>query len=662
METTVCGSFTVLVLAAFVFSGEHVVADHGFTHRESLDEEGKFQLLWKFDDEKIEFEAQVQTTGWVGLGLSPNGGMPGSDIAIGWVKDGTAHLTDRFAEAKAQPPVDESQDWELVSGSENGTHTVLRFSRKLTTCDDKDRVINEDTMRVLWAWHDDDPEDESGVSGPAYHGANRGVRSTVLLSNIIAPPNLKETNITTFDILMNNVSVPEQDTVYWCRVFQLPELASKHHMIKYEPITTPGNEGVVHHLLIYTCPADQSVTFLPEEHPGHRCRSPNMPRDWWPCYGGSLMAAWAIGSEGIVYPEHVGFPVGGADDSRYVLVEMHYDNPHLASGIRDSSGLRLTLTPELRDNDLSILEVGMMVTKLHVVPPRAEGFVSAGFCNTNCLNAFLEELGEPIHIIGLELHSHLLGSKMSTRVIHDGTETEIARDDNYDFNLQFFRMLKQEVTVYPGDTLITECTYRSTQKDEVTYGGLGTTDEMCKTFFLYYPRFNLTFCDSLPNLAGTVRFAGVENFEFTGGQRGDREIVIKAPEPLVNKSFEEVMEAVPWTDEKTRDFSKSLLDGPLPFHTNCRATYQTAVNTAALGTQSVPFPRGKRTAPNDICSGRTPAGQATTRVPAVGTGPGQATTRAPVVGDGSGASRSGLPALTAIVCMAALALITVWKP
>ncbi|CAH1248491.1 MOXD1 [Branchiostoma lanceolatum] len=650
MEKVVCSSFALVLAAAFALSGQLVDADD-FTHHEALDEEGKFRLFWKFDDEKIEFEAQVQTTGWVGLGLSPNGGMPGSDIAIGWVKDGTAHLTDRYAEAKALPPVDESQDWELVSGYENATHTVLRFNRKLMTCDDRDRVINEDTMRVLWAWHDDDPEDESGVNGPAYHGVNRGARSTVLLSHIIAPPNFTETNYTTFDLLMNNVSVPAyRDTTYWCRVFQLPELASKHHMIKYEPIITPGNEGVVHHLLVYSCEKDKSVTFLPEEHPGHPCRSPNMPRDWWPCYGGSLVAAWAIGAEALVYPEHVGFPIGGADDSRYLLVEMHYDNPQLLSGIRDSSGLRLTLTPELRDNDLGILEVGVLVTKFHVVPPRAEGFVSAGFCNTNCMNAFLEELGQPIHIIGLELHSHLLGVKMSTRLIRNGTEIEIARDDNYDFNLQFFRMLREEVTVYPGDTLVTECTYRSKQKDKITYGGPGTPDEMCETFFYYYPRFNLTFCDSLPNLYSTAGYAGVENFDLDGGLRGD--FVIKAPERLVNKSYEEVMEAVPWTDEKARHFSKSLLEGPLPFHTSCRATHQSAVNTGPLAT-TLPFPRGNRTVPADICSGRTPAGQATTSVPVTGT-PGP-------VGDGSGASRPGLPAVIMLACMVAL-LLTVWEP
>ena len=35
------------------------------------------------------FQITCETTGWVGLGLSPNGGMAGADIAIGWVTAGS---------------------------------------------------------------------------------------------------------------------------------------------------------------------------------------------------------------------------------------------------------------------------------------------------------------------------------------------------------------------------------------------------------------------------------------------------------------------------------------------------------------------------------------------------------------------------------------------
>ena len=53
----------------------------------------------------------------------------------------TAILQDCFATDRYLPPVDESQDWFLVSGEEENGHTVLEFTRNLTTCDDNDLDI-----------------------------------------------------------------------------------------------------------------------------------------------------------------------------------------------------------------------------------------------------------------------------------------------------------------------------------------------------------------------------------------------------------------------------------------------------------------------------------------------------------------------------------------
>lgn len=49
--------------------------------------EGDYSLYWTFDQaaKTIAFAVRVQTMGWVGFGLSPNGQMPGSDVVIGWV-------------------------------------------------------------------------------------------------------------------------------------------------------------------------------------------------------------------------------------------------------------------------------------------------------------------------------------------------------------------------------------------------------------------------------------------------------------------------------------------------------------------------------------------------------------------------------------------------
>ena len=50
-------------------------------------------------------------------------------------------LKDRYAETRARPPIDKSQDWFLISGEEENGFTILEFSRNLTTCDTKDLEI-----------------------------------------------------------------------------------------------------------------------------------------------------------------------------------------------------------------------------------------------------------------------------------------------------------------------------------------------------------------------------------------------------------------------------------------------------------------------------------------------------------------------------------------
>lgn len=52
-------------------------------------------------------------------------------------------LQDRFLVAEqlsnVQLRLDAQQDWQLISGSQNATHTVIRAIRKLQTCDAEDR-------------------------------------------------------------------------------------------------------------------------------------------------------------------------------------------------------------------------------------------------------------------------------------------------------------------------------------------------------------------------------------------------------------------------------------------------------------------------------------------------------------------------------------------
>ena len=49
-----------------------------------------YTLYWNFNtaEETITFAVKARTNGWVGFGVSPNGGMVNSDVVIGWVNDG----------------------------------------------------------------------------------------------------------------------------------------------------------------------------------------------------------------------------------------------------------------------------------------------------------------------------------------------------------------------------------------------------------------------------------------------------------------------------------------------------------------------------------------------------------------------------------------------
>lgn len=62
---------------------------------EWLDSHQNYLLRWRTDDESetITFKTEVRTRGWIGFGISQNGGMRNSDIVIGWITDdGNTHF------------------------------------------------------------------------------------------------------------------------------------------------------------------------------------------------------------------------------------------------------------------------------------------------------------------------------------------------------------------------------------------------------------------------------------------------------------------------------------------------------------------------------------------------------------------------------------------
>lgn len=67
-------------LSLFLCCFSHI---QSWTHHLILDKDSKFQLFWLPTPQKITFEIQVETLGFVSIGFSPNGAMKNSDIIYG---------------------------------------------------------------------------------------------------------------------------------------------------------------------------------------------------------------------------------------------------------------------------------------------------------------------------------------------------------------------------------------------------------------------------------------------------------------------------------------------------------------------------------------------------------------------------------------------------
>jgi len=92
----------------------------------------------------------VATSGWVALALTYRGHMVGADVVVGWVDSaGQATLVDAHGDAGGGFARDKTQDYQLIVGYEYQGGTVLRFKRKLQTCDGEDLVITVSLIHLM---------------------------------------------------------------------------------------------------------------------------------------------------------------------------------------------------------------------------------------------------------------------------------------------------------------------------------------------------------------------------------------------------------------------------------------------------------------------------------------------------------------------------------
>lgn len=545
----------LLLVITFLALTSNGIADLSseYAHHAVLDPAELMKLYWTvdWDKETISFAVEAATTGWVGFGFSSgNGMMVGSDVVIGWVKDSKGYITDRYADARSLPPKDREQNYILTGFQETGKKTVLRFNRKIDTCDPRDRKITEGTTKVVFAFHTEDPKSENDFKLHTLRGSR-----SILLLNKLDKKQINETGWKSFVLQNKNISIPKKRTTYWCTLIKAPEIKGKHHITKFEPYLQKDNEGFVHHLVVYECHGNYNNSHFGV---GFDCLDfANMPL--LQCYmvTPSLIAAWGVGGQAFYYPPKAGYPIGMADSPKQYMLEMHYDNPEGIEGRTDSSGVKFYYTSNLRQYDAGMLSVGPSTDSFLVIPPKQESWISVGYCPKECTQEHLNATklpGKGVNVFAAFLHTHLQGRATWTKHYRDGVELpEIARDENYDFNFQDIQMLRKEAHIKPGDDLVHYCKYQTLDRDKMVVGGQATSQEMCIDFLFYYPRMaNIyQFCSSL-------LYAPLK--DFVGKYFPD--VNVTYPNPMVGMN-------ITWTEDMVSDL-RSRMDNAMGSTALCK--------------------------------------------------------------------------------------------
>mmetsp|Transcript_2003 Transcript_2003/g.4945 ORF Transcript_2003/g.4945 Transcript_2003/m.4945 type:complete len:542 (+) Transcript_2003:262-1887(+) len=436
-------------------------------------------FFWNINDDAVNFALAVRTEGWVGFGLSEAGGMIGSDMALITVAEANTLVDSHVVEDKTYPVTDDCQDWVLEGTTIEDGWMIIEMSRLLDTGDSQDHAIKYDVdlwsppTRIIAAWGDSEyvsyhagKKARNSVRLHADH-SNRMTEMETLLNT------LEEESDGHFDFLEDNFRIPAVETTYQdlCRTFDelgidLPTGRDMLTVIGAVPVIDEHTAQHIHHFTVYV---------------GKECNEENQLTR-------TMIYAWAPGDEGWALPKNVGFPVFDGMNNQAVHMQIHYDNPTLKQGMRDSSGLKFYYTHDEREHRAGILEVGDPWLSLGG-EEIAAGHTKYEFnCPGSCSAAALLQKERSVEdqgvtIISEFLHMHQTGVRMTNEVLRDGQVYHKASAEVFDFEQQGVHHVAQEsYKVMPGDSFRTACYY----KDGTTFG-LASQEEMCIAYIMYYP-------------------------------------------------------------------------------------------------------------------------------------------------------------------------------
>jgi hypothetical protein len=432
-------------------------------------------LHWSIEGDSVFLAVAARATGWVGFGLSENGGMQGADLVLFTAAE-PDKLSDSYVLEERVPVKDDCQNWTLLNSKSEGGFLIFEATRLLNTGDPQDRIIMNDAdfmitpSRIIAAWGD--------TPTVSYHGKNRARGSVRWFGDedeqAVFDAAMKRGAEGSFMVRALDHPIKEQETEYAETCFSKEDILAqgvpdveKISIVGWEPII--DEVAMVHHIVLYS-------SMSKNDGESQNCGGTFMKAH-------EVLTGWAPGEGPYALPDNLGAPFGGTDGFQSFRIEIHYNNPDLVPGILDSTGIRLYYTTQIREFDVGVLSLGDPLIRLEGVSVES-GLTSHAFrCPSSCTSLSLKV---PVTVIKETLHMHRTGVRAVNEQIRGGEVVRAGVVDFFNFNQQGNQAIQQETyQLQPGDSFNTECFYRNPDGAEFGYS---SQQEMCIGFLQYYPR------------------------------------------------------------------------------------------------------------------------------------------------------------------------------
>jgi len=432
---------------------------------------GSVDVHWKkIGTTEVQIALKAATTGWIGFGLGEktSGSMPGADIMVGKVENGVASVVDYYATDKATPTKDTWQHWRLVNGEESGGNTIIEAKRGISTGDGQDRDF--DFATGIHNWNAVIVAIGSSDTFSGHSTSNRwSQRVPFGQTNGVFPDPLAAFKADTatykvYKLEHGAYTIPHGTSTTYKETDKslhsaAPFTSAKQYIVGFEAIVSSNSKAYNHHMTVQplTCTGSADST----------CSAVG---------AGKSIYAWVPGQINLAMPSGTGFEIGTGAAWNGLKIQTHFDNPSLTSGVSDTSYVNVYYTATVPANKADMLIVGDgTVKQLNTVIP-----VGVTQWTYTCPASFFTQ---DITIVNAGHHAHAKGTQIVTYQSRGGKVIDQWETNYYDWRFEQTQWLSK--TVKAGDELKITCVFK-VGSGSVKFG-LGSEDEMCMDFIMYYP-------------------------------------------------------------------------------------------------------------------------------------------------------------------------------